>query len=587
MLYKKFEIELLNDNSCSIKKFKGKESSVVVPQEVEISGKVYTVTAIGNAAFAQKDALEEIRLPETITSIGDRAFEECRNLQNINLPEGLTHIGKDAFNSTYPDLGCILYDKNTKMYGWLGNALFLDCIEVPEGVTEIDPSAFYYVTVDKVVLPSTLKKIGKSAFESCTCKQINLPDGLTEIGESAFEHCSNLKSITIPAGIKVIKKETFSSCSSLESVKFQQGLEKIEDSAFSFCSRLASVKIPKGVKVDQYAFHDTEIVYIDPKEEKKPTVTKGASLDTEDLYVVLYPNMLRYALGSPYIKEDDDDGLKKILLFHSYDDAKKYMITNDFEQFGGCYLIGHLSPSEKYANVRNAFKCNAKLGVTHYLIDGNGLGSITDYLNECGETDGECLTIHDMLYEQGDSSAKLMKEMFKSTPICGVTIMNFTYPFDITKERENELFNQIKEMKSLDDLYDVLSSNKYYENCHVLCTLGLKLMMGSLSEKMNAVLPVYEAAIWQTIVTDQARLFLLKNKMEGGYMTKELPKSDKALIYVAFTDIHSQQFPWVEFQEIEMVDLSTILEENNNIVGVSFCDMAGIEANVGKPGWLS
>ncbi len=231
MLYKKFEIELLNDNSCSIKKFKGKESSVVVPQEVEISGKVYTVTAIGNAAFAQKDALEEIRLPETITSIGDRAFEECRNLQNINLPEGLTHIGKDAFNSTYPDLGCILYDKNTKMYGWLGNALFLDCIEVPEGVTEIDPSAFYYVTVDKVVLPSTLKKIGKSAFESCTCKQINLPDGLTEIGESAFEHCSNLKSITIPAGIKVIKKETFSSCSSLESVKFQQGLEKIEDSA--------------------------------------------------------------------------------------------------------------------------------------------------------------------------------------------------------------------------------------------------------------------------------------------------------------------------------------------------------------------
>ena len=81
MLYKKFEIELLNDNSCSIKKFKGKESSVVVPQEVEISGKAYTVTAIGKAAFAEKDALEEVRLPETITSIGESAFEECRNLQ--------------------------------------------------------------------------------------------------------------------------------------------------------------------------------------------------------------------------------------------------------------------------------------------------------------------------------------------------------------------------------------------------------------------------------------------------------------------------------------------------------------------------
>ncbi|MBP5454999.1 MAG: hypothetical protein J6Y37_00685, partial [Paludibacteraceae bacterium] len=319
----------------------------------------------------------------------------------------------------------------------------------------------------------------------------------------------------------------------------------------------------------------------------------GASLDTEDLYVVLYPYMLKLLKGVPYVEEEKGEE-KYILLFHSYEDAKKYMITNDFKDYNGCYLIGRFDPSDKYANLRNTFKSFSKMGVTHYMIDEKGLGSIADYLEKCGEEESSNFSTYDQFAEDGSGTADFvdklglegLKQMMQAAP-AGLPIIDFTYPFEISQEREVELFNQFRKIKSFDELYDKISGNKYYENCHVMASLELKLMMGVLPEEMASLLPVYSAAVWQSIVTDQARLFLLKNKMEDGYMTKELPNSDKKLIYVAFTDIHSHQFPWIEFQEIEMVDLSTILEEDSSLVGVTFCDMAGMEANLNKPGWLS
>ncbi|MBD5310617.1 MAG: leucine-rich repeat protein [Bacteroides sp.] len=56
-----------------------------------------SVTAIGNEAFYNCEALQSVRIPTSVTAIGDYAFYECTALQSINIPSSVTAIGYEAF----------------------------------------------------------------------------------------------------------------------------------------------------------------------------------------------------------------------------------------------------------------------------------------------------------------------------------------------------------------------------------------------------------------------------------------------------------------------------------------------------------
>ncbi len=79
-------------------------------------------------------------------------------------------------------------------------------LEIPEGVTEIEPEAYFArEDIGKVVLPSTVKKIGKSAFQECVnLSEINFPQGLVEIEDFAFWHTA-LGDFDIPDEVKHTK----------------------------------------------------------------------------------------------------------------------------------------------------------------------------------------------------------------------------------------------------------------------------------------------------------------------------------------------------------------------------------------------
>ncbi|MBR3354064.1 MAG: leucine-rich repeat domain-containing protein, partial [Oscillospiraceae bacterium] len=57
-------------------------------------------TRLKEGAFAEKEDLTEIVLPDEIEDIGEVAFFGCTNLRHIKLPENLKTIREEAFGES-------------------------------------------------------------------------------------------------------------------------------------------------------------------------------------------------------------------------------------------------------------------------------------------------------------------------------------------------------------------------------------------------------------------------------------------------------------------------------------------------------
>ena len=66
--------------------------AVTIPASVTFSGKTYSVTSIGNAAFYDCSGLTSVVIPNSVTSIGNSAFRECRGLTSVEIPNSVTSI---------------------------------------------------------------------------------------------------------------------------------------------------------------------------------------------------------------------------------------------------------------------------------------------------------------------------------------------------------------------------------------------------------------------------------------------------------------------------------------------------------------
>jgi hypothetical protein len=71
--------------------------TVTVPSTVTHEGATYTVTAVGNRAFAES-TVEHVNLPNTIVSIGGCAFQYASSLKDIVIPNSVTALWDDDFD---------------------------------------------------------------------------------------------------------------------------------------------------------------------------------------------------------------------------------------------------------------------------------------------------------------------------------------------------------------------------------------------------------------------------------------------------------------------------------------------------------
>ena len=246
------------------RKVMNNSNKLVIPAEVTLNGKKYTVTKIGDDAlhaqsgagdtynlnYYMRETIEEIVLPNTITEIGEMAFCSQEKLKRINIPSTVSSIGNYAFCYCY-GLESITIPNSVTSIGEhvFGECSSLESITIPNNVTSIGDYAFSSCSgLESITIPNSVTSIGNDAFFRCSSlASITIPNSVTSIGDYAFEDCSSLASITIPNSVTSIGNSVLSGCSSLASITIPNSVTSIGTEAFRYCSSLASITIPNSV----------------------------------------------------------------------------------------------------------------------------------------------------------------------------------------------------------------------------------------------------------------------------------------------------------------------------------------------------
>lgn len=88
-------------------------------------------------------------------------------------------------------------------------------ITIPKNITGIGPWAFSSSDLNNINFEddSKLVNIGQRAFESCSnLSQVNLPEGVTRIDPMTFAFCSALRTVYLPDSLVYIDRAAFLDC---------------------------------------------------------------------------------------------------------------------------------------------------------------------------------------------------------------------------------------------------------------------------------------------------------------------------------------------------------------------------------------
>ena len=165
---------------------------------------------------------------------------------SINLDAfGANFIGEEFIDGQW----VLIFDKPITTIGDRAFRCPITSITLPNSVTSIGDSAFYYCTsLTSITIPDSVTSIGSSAFRHCSSlTSITIPNSVKSIGDNAFYYCRSLTSITIPNSVTSIGDSAFYNCTSLTSITIPDSVTSIGNSAFSRCSSLTSITIPNSV----------------------------------------------------------------------------------------------------------------------------------------------------------------------------------------------------------------------------------------------------------------------------------------------------------------------------------------------------
>ena len=233
-----------------------KNSQIKFPEELVIP-EVFEekkVIAIGQLALANSSIIK-VTLPKTIEEIYQKAFSNCLKLEEIvGLDENVKAIGEEAFFNCRA-LNEISLPKGieTIPQSCFANCVSLTNVTIPESVKTIGKRAFEKCTALKSI-ETNAKTIGSQAFAFCSeLESVKLSD-ISFIGNYAFNACKNLKELVFSDSLDFIDNRAFYNCGSLKEVVIPDSTTVIGAGAFEECGSLTDITLPSTVKVGDQAF---------------------------------------------------------------------------------------------------------------------------------------------------------------------------------------------------------------------------------------------------------------------------------------------------------------------------------------------
>ncbi|MBQ2661834.1 MAG: leucine-rich repeat protein [Clostridia bacterium] len=266
----------------------------------------YPVVKIADEAFSGVSSITGALIPDSVNEIGNRAFYNCTALEDITLSNGVKTIGAYAF--AYSGINSVTLTDSVVSVGErafancpnMTNAVISSSVKTINGnvfaysptltqITVQDKNANYSSVNGMLYNKDKTKLIACPSGKSGTCTTVKT---LETIGEYAFAGCAKITKIALSANTSAIEDFAFDSTTSLMSFEVSpfnthyvaldgmlytydktvfvacpagkagsasiaQGTKGIAANAFNH-SQLASISIPESVTdIYEYAFSDS------------------------------------------------------------------------------------------------------------------------------------------------------------------------------------------------------------------------------------------------------------------------------------------------------------------------------------------
>ena len=235
--YKFFYVEDENRNVyVKISEYIGANADVVIP--TDING--YPVKVIGEGAFAEKQKMTSVIIPEGVEKLEHGAFYNCQNLKSVKFPSTIKTVEENIFSGKYAE--------------W---QFSFEKVEFPS-----IEALFNYIRLagDNLRFSFPGKNLYKLYIDGKELTSVEFPEGTTQINDYTFYNCKSLENVTLPIGIEKIGENAFGNCVSLKSVEFPASLTEIGNSAFSGCTSITEAVLPEYLKqLGRYALSNTGI----------------------------------------------------------------------------------------------------------------------------------------------------------------------------------------------------------------------------------------------------------------------------------------------------------------------------------------
>lgn len=234
------------------------DSARDISKSVDFSGRVLTVhdvSIISRLYFQHR--------PSKVIVDNDGVINP-QDLRTVLRYAGIEDIEISASNPYYSTHDGIVYNHDrTYLFGCPSGRT--GKVVIPDGVKEINESAFYGCNITDIVIPDSVTEIGASAFVSTDIESFTFSKSMDTIPESMFSSCQNLTDIKIPEHIKKIGRYAFSNIS-IRSIDLPEGLTEIGVNAFIFnpdCDYDTEVVLPASIKkLDSHSFYGVKHIVV-------------------------------------------------------------------------------------------------------------------------------------------------------------------------------------------------------------------------------------------------------------------------------------------------------------------------------------